>query len=82
MEVAQSTTGITLYQCKYALDHLEDAGLHGAKPISTPMDYTLKLSKDSGQPLDDISGYRRLMGRLLYLTNTRPDISFAVGKLS
>ncbi|XP_020206993.1 uncharacterized protein LOC109792022 [Cajanus cajan] len=46
------------------------------------MDSTLRLSKDSGTPLDDISSYRRLIGRLLYLTTTRPDITYAVQQLS
>ena len=43
---------------------------------------TVKLSKDDGQPLTDASVYRRLVGQLLYLTNTRPDISYAVSHLS
>ncbi|MED6133630.1 hypothetical protein PIB30_116809 [Stylosanthes scabra] len=53
-----------------------------AKPVSTPMDYTIKLARNSGTPLALNSEYRRLIGRLLYLTNTRPEIGYAVGKLS
>ncbi|XP_016173530.1 uncharacterized protein LOC107616039 [Arachis ipaensis] len=81
-EVARTKAGISLYQRKYALDLLEECGLLGAKPASTPIEYTLKLSKEFGSPLTDVKQYRRLIGHLVYLTNTRPGISFAVGKLS
>lgn len=64
------------------LELLEDTGLLGAKPVSTPIDPHLKLSSTDGEPLEDPSTYRKLVGRLLYLTNTRPDVSFAVQHLS
>lgn len=80
--MARSKEGLTLYQRKYTLDLLEDAGVLGSKPCSTPMEHTLRLQKDSGTPLADVTSYRRLVGRLLYLTHTRPDICFAVSQLS
>ncbi|XP_015935979.1 uncharacterized mitochondrial protein AtMg00240-like [Arachis duranensis] len=46
------------------------------------MDYGAKLSKDDGDSLPDSSDYRKIIGKPLYLSNTRPDISFAIGKLS
>ncbi|XP_072087345.1 retrovirus-related Pol polyprotein from transposon RE1 [Arachis hypogaea] len=82
MEVARSKEGILLNQRKYAMDILKDAGFENCKPASTPMDYSTKLSKTEGVPLSDSTEYRKLVGKLLYLTNTRPDISFAIGKLS
>ncbi|XP_021692339.2 uncharacterized mitochondrial protein AtMg00810-like [Hevea brasiliensis] len=41
------------------------------------MDSKLKLNQSKGDPLIDIQQYGRLVGRLLYLTSTRPDLSFA-----
>ncbi|XP_041024047.1 uncharacterized mitochondrial protein AtMg00240-like [Juglans microcarpa x Juglans regia] len=46
------------------------------------MEQNLKFSKDDGFPLADPSVYRRLIGRLLYLTITRPDLSYPVQTLS
>ena len=82
MEVAKSKDGILLYQRKYTLDLLQDTSMLASKPAATPMDHSLKLSKDSGSAIVDSTSYRRLVGRLLYLSQTRPDISFAVNRLS
>lgn len=61
---------------------LEDSGLLGCKPSIIPMDPSLHLSKDLGVPLANPTVYRELIGRLLYLTITRVDITFAVHQLS
>ena len=52
------------------------------KPATIPMDSKLRLSTDDGEHLSDISQYRSLIGRLLYLTLSRPDITFVVHQLS
>lgn len=82
LEIARSTSGIVLNQRKYALQLISDSGHLASKPVSTPMDNSQKLGTNIGTPLTDIGSYRRLVGRLLYLNTTRPDITFAVNQLS
>ena len=53
-----------------------------SKPVDTPMDPNVKLVPRQGEPLKDPGRYRRLVGKLNYLTITRPDISFPVSVVS
>ncbi|XP_017696192.1 uncharacterized mitochondrial protein AtMg00810-like [Phoenix dactylifera] len=78
LEVARSTEGILVCQRKFALKILEDVGFTGARVAKTLMEQNVKLDRSSGELLDDPLGYRRLVGRFLYLTITRPDVSFDV----
>lgn len=82
LEIAQNSQGISVSQRKYVLDLLKDTCLIGCKPISTPIDYNTKIQDDGSAHLTDQKVYKRLIGRLLYLCITRPDITFAVHKLS
>ncbi|RVX01865.1 Retrovirus-related Pol polyprotein from transposon TNT 1-94 [Vitis vinifera] len=79
---AQSSSGVVLSQRKYALDILEETGMLDCKPVDTPMDPNVKLVPGQGEPLGDPGRYRRLVGKLNYLTITRPDISFPVSVVS
>ncbi|XP_057515028.1 probable 26S proteasome regulatory subunit p27 [Actinidia eriantha] len=71
-----------MHQRKYTLDLLQDTGMMGYRLASTPMDPNLKLSIESWELLSDASVYQCLVGCLIYLTNTRPDITFAVSVVS
>ncbi|CAM8880779.1 unnamed protein product [Rhodiola kirilowii] len=82
LEVARSTTGIFLNQRKYALELLEEHNLTDCKPAKTPLDLKRKLSLSTEPMLDDPLNYRRLVAKLIYMTITRPDLSYLVHILS
>ncbi|RVW38069.1 Retrovirus-related Pol polyprotein from transposon RE2 [Vitis vinifera] len=64
------------------LDILEETNMLDCKPVDTPMDPNVKLIPRQGEPLGDPGRYRRLVGKLNYLTITHPDISFPVSVVS
>jgi hypothetical protein len=82
IEVIQSPKGIWLLQRQYALNKLFEYGMTGCKPISIPLEQNVKLSVDEGDLVEDTTMYRRIVGNLIYMTITRPDLSYAVGVVS
>ncbi|XP_057251310.1 uncharacterized mitochondrial protein AtMg00810-like [Beta vulgaris subsp. vulgaris] len=82
IEVARSAKGTMINQRKYALDIVHDTGVENCTPHSFPFPKGVKLSTEEGEMLEDPEMYRRLVGRLLYLNLSRPDLSFSVQQLS
>ncbi|XP_019425136.1 PREDICTED: uncharacterized protein LOC109334018 [Lupinus angustifolius] len=82
LEITRSKSGFHLNQRKYTLNLLEDTGCLGGKVVQTPFEPFVKLQLEQGQPFFDVFYYRRLVGRLLYLTISRPDISYVIQQLS
>jgi len=69
---------------KYTLELLHEMGMLESALVATPMVHSSRLSNNQGFLLneDEFSSYHRLSGRLIYLTNTKPDIVFSVNNLS
>ncbi|KAL0412449.1 UNVERIFIED_CONTAM: Retrovirus-related Pol polyprotein from transposon RE2 [Sesamum radiatum] len=82
LEIARSSQGIIVTRAKYTRDIVTDVGLQHARPTTTPLPPGIKFSQDTGARLSSQESYRRLVGRLLYLNFTRPDISYATQQLS
>eukprot|EP00253_Pinus_taeda_P004703 PITA_04703 len=82
LEISQNATSIKLSQAKYARDLLERFRMTNYKPASTPFLSGVCLEDGGDTPLVDNTLYRQLVGSLLYLTHSRPDLSYAVGAVS
>ena len=78
LKISQSPKGIFINQSKYALESLKKYGFDSCEPVDTPMVEKSKLDEDKdGKPVDP-THYRGMIGTLLYLTSSRPDLQFAI----
>ena len=82
IEVAYSTQGIFISQQKYVIDLLKETGKIGCKPVSTPMDPNQKCGEAKEELTVDRKMYQRLVGRLIYLAHTGPDIAYSVSMIN
>ncbi|KAK9063841.1 hypothetical protein SSX86_017713 [Deinandra increscens subsp. villosa] len=82
IEVSRNRKGIYLSQRKYCLDVLRDSKMIETKNCDAPMIPNGRLGAHEGDPLADAEKYRRIVGKLNYLTITRPDIAFPVSVVS
>ncbi|CAL5357810.1 unnamed protein product [Camellia sinensis] len=78
LEISHDPSSYFLSQAKYSSDLLARAGLTDFKTASTPMDLQTRLTLLDGHLLSNATLYRQLVGSLVYLTVTRPDITYAV----
>jgi hypothetical protein len=79
LQITQRPDGIFISQGKYLREMLKRFQMEDSKPVGTPMVTGCKLSKDDDSPDVDQSSYRSMIGILLYITTSRPDIMHVVG---
>ncbi|CAA7043512.1 unnamed protein product [Microthlaspi erraticum] len=82
LEIARNEDGIFLCQRKYALDIITECGLLGARPSVVPMEQKHHLTDATNAYFPEPERYRRIVGRLIYLTLTCPDLAYTVHILS
>nr|GEZ86996.1 retrovirus-related Pol polyprotein from transposon TNT 1-94 [Tanacetum cinerariifolium] len=78
LQISQNPRGIFINQSKYALKSLKKYGFESYDPVDTPMVEKSKLDEDKEGKAVDPSHYRGMIGTLLYLTASRPDLQFAI----
>ncbi|GKF74152.1 retrovirus-related pol polyprotein from transposon TNT 1-94, partial [Tanacetum coccineum] len=78
LQISQSPRGIFINQSKYAFESLKKYGFDSCDLVDTPMVEKSKMDKDKKGKVVDPSNYRGMIGTLLYLTASRPDLRFAI----
>ena len=81
IEVARLRKGIFISERKYVLDLLKEIAILGCKAVETPIEVNHKVETIMREAMNRES-YQRLVGKLIYLSHTCPDISYAVGIVS
>ncbi|GKD03883.1 retrovirus-related pol polyprotein from transposon TNT 1-94 [Tanacetum coccineum] len=76
LHISQSPRGIFLNQSKYALEIIKKYGMETSEPVDTPMVEKSKLDEDPQGKAVDPTRYRGMIGSLMYLTSSRPDLQF------
>ena len=82
IEVVQSATGIFISQKKYVREILDRFQMKNCNSVNTPTEFGLKLNKDHEGKKVDGTLYKQIVGSLMYLTATRPDIMYSVSLIS
>ncbi|XP_016647120.1 PREDICTED: uncharacterized mitochondrial protein AtMg00810-like [Prunus mume] len=82
IEVARSKTSIFMCQRKYVIDLLTEIRMFGCKPADTSIEMNHKLCEDMDQEPTNKEQYQRLIGRLIYMAHTRPDIAYVMSVVS
>lgn len=82
LEVDKSEAWFFVSQRKYTLDMIREFGMSTATHLKLPMDTHVHLTPDKGETLSDPQPYQKLLGKLIYLTITRPDLAFPVHTLA
>ena len=82
IEFSSTSTGYQLSQQRYTSDLLTRAALSDTRTVATLMELHLQLQPDKGVLLTDPTRYRHLVGSLVYLTITRPDVAYVIHVLS
>nr|GEU38832.1 hypothetical protein [Tanacetum cinerariifolium] len=78
LQISQSSRGIFINQSRYALESLKKYSFKSCDPVNTPMVEKSKLDEDKEGKAIDLSHYHGMIGTLLYLTASRPDLQFAI----
>ena len=82
LELEKNERGIKMSQPKYASDLINNFNMSECKAYKSPLLSSIKMHEFGNSPLVDITLYRQLVGNLLYLTHTRPNLSYAVSAVA
>jgi hypothetical protein len=82
LQIRQSNQGIFISQNNHIIETLNRFGMEYCKPVTTPMKTSCKLSKDDDSNSIDRGKYRSMIGSLLYVTTSRPNVMQAVGQVA